>query len=137
MMYRDWITYAAGAFFVIVYITDVMVMNLSVSLYNQLYVVPFGETLAIVFNLLSGGLILGEFYNYNEMECALVFVGCILTVFGLVTKSSFGEKDVDMSGDDQDDPPLQAIEESKEGDPFMGTKKKEWYDAVNSILDHR
>ena len=40
-MYHDWITYAAVVLFCMLYVTDIMVMNLSVSLYSQLYVIPF------------------------------------------------------------------------------------------------
>ena len=34
MMYHDWVTYAAILLFVMLYVTDIMVMNLSVSLYS-------------------------------------------------------------------------------------------------------
>lgn len=41
MMYHDWITYAAATLFVLLYITDIVVMNRSVSMYSQLHVIPF------------------------------------------------------------------------------------------------
>ena len=136
MMYHDWITYAAMLLFVMLYVTDIMVMNLSVSLYSQLYVIPLQETLIIVFNLLSGGLILGEFRSYSSQEFAFVLAGCCLTVFGLMVKTYFDDFDEDSVTEDQDDLPPQGVDDTKDFESDSTTTKLGWSEAVKTIL-HR
>lgn len=64
-MFTDPTTYVvffAGSF---IYILLVYNMNLNIRLYSQLYVLPFQESISIFTNLLSGGIILGEFSSYS------------------------------------------------------------------------
>ena len=91
-----------------------------------------------MFNLLSGGLILGEFRNYSSKEFSFVIIGCCLTVLGLLIKTYFDDFDEDMVSEDQDDLPPQAEDETKDFESTStAIQSKGWNAAVKSILERK
>ena len=89
-MFRDWITYGAIVLYIILYATNALTISHLLSLYPQLYVVPFTESLCIIFTLIDGGIILREFESYSAQELSFVLLGCLITLSGLVVKALGG-----------------------------------------------
>ena len=56
------------------------------SMYSQLYVLPFYESCAIFFNLISGILLLGEYKVYTGDTLVSIMFGCLVSVFGIMLK---------------------------------------------------
>ena len=74
-------------------------LNLTVSLYSQLIVMPTYECCMIFGTMLSGGLVLGEFQYYTNLQLSIICAGCCVCVSGILYRLSMNElKDED---DDQ------------------------------------
>ena len=65
-MYIDKVTYILIAVMVIIFTINIINLNLNTRLFSQLYVLPLYESFSICFNLVSGGLIIGEFQAYEN-----------------------------------------------------------------------
>lgn len=67
-------------------VVNVLNLNISMRYYSQLYVMPFHESCTIIFNLLSGLVLLGEFDLYTKKQLTLIFIGCAITISGILLK---------------------------------------------------
>lgn len=63
-------------------------LNLTVSLYSQLIVMPTYECCIIFGTLLSGGLVMGEFSYYTKGQLFVIMIGCCFCVSGILYKLS-------------------------------------------------
>ena len=56
------------------------------SMYSQLYVLPFYESSNICFNLASGLILMGEFDLYTTEQLLYIFIGCLISICGISLK---------------------------------------------------
>lgn len=61
-------------------------LNITMSLYSQLYVLPFYESCSICFNLVSGLMLMGERDLYSKQQLSCIFIGCLISVSGILLK---------------------------------------------------
>ena len=79
-------------------------LNLTMRYYSQLYVMPFYESCAIFFNIISGLLLMGEYQLYTRSQLACVVVGCLVSVLGIFLKLlSIEAFDAGANAADKDD----------------------------------
>lgn len=80
-------------------------LNHSMSMFSQLHVLPIYESCCIFFNLISGGLILGEFALYTREQLCYIMFGCLLSISGILFKMLYP---VPQDGEDVGSPDLKA-----------------------------
>ena len=88
-------------------LTIVYNLNLTMQNYSQLYVMPFYESCAIIFNLISGLLLLNEYELYTASQLSKILFGCLISTSGillkLTTREAFEAKDDQVSNQETDD----------------------------------
>jgi len=83
--------WVSGLAIIVTIYSNLFNLNLTVSLYSQLIVMPTYECCIIFGTLLSGGLVMGEFNYYTKSQLFIIFCGCCLCVSGILYKLSMVE----------------------------------------------
>lgn len=78
-----WIT---GISVVVTVFSNLINVNITVSLYSQLITMPTYECAIIFGNLISGGLIMNEFAQYSYTNLGFIAVGSSLCMLGIMYK---------------------------------------------------
>lgn len=84
-------------------VSNITNLNLTMRNYSQLYVMPFYESCAILFNIISGLLLMGEYELYTRSQLTRVVIGCLISVIGIFLKLLSLEAFEKGSGVDKDD----------------------------------
>lgn len=78
--------YLSGAMVIACLSSNFYNLNVTMSMYSQLYVLPFYESCSICFNLVSGLVLMGEFELYTALQLSCIFIGCLISVTGILLK---------------------------------------------------
>lgn len=63
-------------------------LNVTMSMYSQLYVMPFYESCSMFFNLITGIMLIGEGELYTTTQLICIFIGNIVCITGIFLKMS-------------------------------------------------
>ena len=63
-------------------------LNITMSKYSQLYVMPFYESCSMFFNLITGIMLIGEGELYTNSQLTKIFIGNIVCITGIFLKMS-------------------------------------------------
>lgn len=63
-------------------------LNITMSMYSQLYVMPFYESCSMFFNLITGIMLIGEGELYTNTQLISIFIGNIVCITGIFLKMS-------------------------------------------------
>lgn len=112
--YQCWITGLSVAFTVYANLTN---LNMTISLFPQLQVLPAYECCVILGILICGGIIMKEFSMYTVPQIVMIFIGSSIAIIGIMFRVSMLEEEDDVAKsqifmDTVDDP---VSIENKEG----------------------
>lgn len=80
------LVYIFWSVMVVAMVSNVYNLNVTMRNYSQLYVMPFYESCSIFCNLISGLVLMGEFDLYTGKKLFLIFVGCSISISGILLK---------------------------------------------------
>ena len=92
--YQCWVTGLSVAFTVY---TNLMNLNMTISLFPQLQVMPAYECCVILGILICGGIIMKELSMYTVPQIFMIFIGSSIAIIGIMIRVSMLEEEDDVA----------------------------------------